>query len=308
MRLRLLSVLLALVALCVTGSALAAPGYHQGLGDDALTSEPRDIAGDTAEVFPGVPTYPLATPSQRGCITDLIQTNFSSRAGTRPKMLVGHLTVSRNSAGWGDVNAIRSWFNQSRAQASSNYIIDAEGNCKYIVPETAKAWTQGAANPVSISIEFIHFSTTNPDEKWTEAQLRKGALVFADASKRWGIPIRLVNPSGCTWPAGVTDHDRLECGNSHVDVGTRESGSGVHVGTFPMTKFISYVKAAAEPPKVWYWRVGSGGKILHQRRIRAEKPTTYQRVMTWMRDHPGIVILNEERNSYVSVRKVQVTP
>lgn len=293
-----------LVALTLAASAHGQVGAaHQNLGDDTLESEPRDVPGDLAPL-----PAPLATPSQPGCVTDLIETNFSSRAGARPIMNVAHLTVSRNSAGWGDVNAIRGWFNQARAQASSNYIIDAEGNCKLIVPETAKAWTQGAANPVSISIEFIHFSPTDPREEWTEAQLRKGARVFADSSGRWGIPIRLVNPEGCTWIRGLTDHDRLECRNSHVDVGTRQPGAGVHVGTFPMTKFLRYVREATAPPepaKVLVWRVAAGGEILHQRKVvPGDRPTTYERVMSWMRSHPAPVGAAEKEHNYVSVRKI----
>lgn len=189
----------------------------------------------------------LAEPNQRGCRSGPWVVNKSSRNGARPAELTAHLTVSRNVAGWGDVNAIAAWFNNPRAQASSNYIIDAEGHCRYIVNEAYKAWTQGFQNPWTISIEFIHFSTTSTTEKWTQAQLKKGALVFHDAHKRWGIPIRLVNPSGCGVPAGVTDHDRLECGNEHVDVGTQQPGAGVHQGTFPMTKFVNYIKYYGYP-------------------------------------------------------------
>jgi N-acetyl-anhydromuramyl-L-alanine amidase AmpD len=174
----------------------------------------------------------LAEPEQRGCRSGPWVVNKSSRNGTRPAELIAHLTVSRNISGWGDVNAIVAWFNNPRSQASSNYVIDGEGNCAYIVNEAYKAWTQGFFNPWSISIEFIHYSTTDAKEAWPEKQIRKGALVFAGASKRWGIPLKLVNPDGCNVVAGITDHDRLECGNSHVDVGPR----------FPMTRFVSLTR------------------------------------------------------------------
>lgn len=230
MRKTFLCALLVILVGLFAGNALATPGdYHQGLGDDTLTSEPRDIAGD---IEPD--RVPLAAPSQRGCVTDLISINFSSRGGVKPDLLVAHYTVSRNSSGWGDVNAIRGWFSQARAQASSNYIIDFEGNCKLIVPETAKAWTQGAFNPRSISIEFI---AMGDEGQMSVAALRKGARVFADAAKRWGIPIRLVNPVGCGGPTGVTDHLRLECGNTHTDI-----------APFSMTRFVNFIKDAAAPP------------------------------------------------------------
>lgn len=179
----------------------------------------------------------LAEPEQPGCRSGPFVDNFSSRNGTRPAMLVAHLTVSHNSAGWGDVDAIRAWFNNPRSQASSNYVIDAEGHCRYIVNEAFKAWTQGFFNGWSISIEFVHFSTTDPSEKWTDAQISKGAHVFADASRRWGIPVRLVDPSGCDVRAGITDHDRLECGNAHTDVGPR----------FPMNRFVRLIAEYKQP-------------------------------------------------------------
>jgi N-acetyl-anhydromuramyl-L-alanine amidase AmpD len=173
----------------------------------------------------------MAEPSQRGCRSGPWVVNKSSRNGTRPALLVAHYTVSRNIAGWGDVNAIVAWFNNTRSQASSNYVIDAEGNCAYIVNEAYKAWTQGFQNPWSISIEFVHFANV-ASEPWPAAQIRKGARVFADASKRWGIPVRLVNPNECNIIAGITDHDRLECGNTHVDVGSQ----------FPMKRFVELTR------------------------------------------------------------------
>jgi hypothetical protein len=244
-----------LTALALASPAAAQP--HTNLGDDSIFDAPRDHSADMAEAFDAPDS--LAPASQRGCVTKFLPTNFSSRNGALPKMLLAHLTVSRNVAGTGDVNGIWNFFARDATDASSNYIIDAEGNCIYAVAEDAKAWTQGSFNPTSISIEFIHFSTTDPNEKWTDAQLKKGAMVFADASKRHGIPIRLVNPSGCTTISGVTDHDRLECGNSHVDVGTQETGDGVHRGTFPMTKFINLIKAELVPPKTFvHFVLGSG--------------------------------------------------
>jgi hypothetical protein len=217
----------------------------------------------------------LAEPEQRGCRSGPWVQNRDSRNGARPAMAQAHLTVSKNRPGWTDVDAIAAWFNNPRSQASSHYIVDAEGNCAYIVNEAYKAWTQGWFNPWSISIEFVHFSTTDPSEPWTEAQLRKGALVMADVSRRWGIPIRLVNPEGCNVSAGITDHDRLECQNTHVDVGTREgclfgcADSGVHRGTFPMTKFLAYVREAAGVELVWTVNARRGDVV---RRLRAGRP------------------------------------
>lgn len=200
-----------------------------------------DRAADRTTTGPDnvLTTVPLAAPAQRGCKTDLVR-NHSSRNGARPALLVAHFTVSANRDGWGDVDAIVDYFDNARAQASSTYVIDFEGNCAYIVPETAKPWTQGYFNPWSISIEFI---ATGQERVWDERALRKGARVFADAAARWGIPIRRAKTSGCQIvSAGVTDHDALGCGNNHTDVKPY----------FPMAKFIRYVRAAASASKPKY--------------------------------------------------------
>jgi N-acetyl-anhydromuramyl-L-alanine amidase AmpD len=62
-----------------------------------------------------------------------------------------HYTVSPNRVGWSDVNAVVAEFANPAFQASSNYVIDGEGHCAYIVRESDKAWTQAAANPFAIS-------------------------------------------------------------------------------------------------------------------------------------------------------------
>jgi N-acetyl-anhydromuramyl-L-alanine amidase AmpD len=224
--------LVSLLALLMAPAAGAVPGdYHSGLGDEVapLAATPDTVFFEA----------PWAAPHQPGCTTDLISTNFSSRGGVVPRLLVLHYTVSSNTAGWGDVNAIRNWFSQARAQSSSTYIIDFEGNCKLIVPETMKPWTQTVFNPYSISIEFIATGRESK-EAWQKAPgLKKGAQVFAAAAKRWDIPIRYVNPEGCGVPVkGITDHNDLEC-NSHTDVRPN----------FPYGTFMALTKNAAAPPK-----------------------------------------------------------
>lgn len=204
---------------------------------ERTTSGPDDV-GDPRS---------LAAPEQPGCKTDLVR-NSSSRKGARPALLVAHYTVSENRSGWSDVDAIVSYFDQPRAQASSHYVIDFEGNCAYIVNEAAKSWTQGFFNPWSISIEFI---ATGKERVWDERALRRGAKVFAAAAERWGIPVQQAVTRGCEIVrAGITDHDALDCGNSHTDVKPY----------FPMSRFLRYVRDAATPPAavfhVYGWRPG----------------------------------------------------
>lgn len=143
--------------------------------------------------------------------------SYSSRNGARPGLLVWHYTVSANRPGWGDVNAIVGLFRNVGFGASSNYVIDLEGHCARLVPESAKAWTQGAANPWSISIEMIGNGRESKSTWDNSRGVRVAAAVFRDAAKRWGIPIR-EGAGGCSLVrSGIVDHDRLSC-NDHTDI------------------------------------------------------------------------------------------
>lgn len=159
---------------------------------------------------------PDAAPSQAGCRTSLVA-NYSSRRGVRPRLFVLHYTVSANRPGWSDVDAIVSIFNQPSFAASSNYVIDNEGNCAYIVRESDKAWTQAAANPVSISVEVVN---TGHDPTYVGAGLRKLGRVVSDATARWSIPLQRGKVAGCVVVApGIVDHHSLgACGGGHVDI------------------------------------------------------------------------------------------
>lgn len=160
---------------------------------------------------------PDAAPSQRGCTTKLVQ-NFSSRRGVRPRVFVLHYTVSANRPGIGDVNAIVGLFDRPSFAASSNYVIDNEGNCAYIVRESDKAWTQAAANSFSISVEVIN---TGSESTYADgAGLRKIALVASDALKRWEIPVQQGLVVGCVIKRpGIIDHNSLgACGGGHHDI------------------------------------------------------------------------------------------
>jgi N-acetylmuramoyl-L-alanine amidase len=161
----------------------------------------------------------LASPHQRGCHTRIVR-NYSSRNGARPALLVAHFTVSPNRPGWSDVNSVVGLFNNTRAQASSNYVTDADGHCALIVPETQKAWTQAFFNPWSISIEEIN---TGSEPTYAGRKgLAKIGLVFSDAGRRWGIPLRhgRISSKCHIGRAGIVQHAELgACGGGHVDIG-----------------------------------------------------------------------------------------
>ena len=199
-------------------------GEHEGLRSEnppGLPAAQKDAAVEQQEELAKSDQLPIITPDaaplQRGCSTRLVQ-NFSSRRGVRPRLFVLHYTVSPNRDGWSDVWSIVSLFDRTSFAASSNYVIDAEGHCAYIVRESDKAWTQAAANPVSISVEVIN---TGHESTYAGTDgLAKIGLVASDALKRWEIPLQRGRVVGCrvTRP-GVVDHLSLgACGGGHHDI------------------------------------------------------------------------------------------
>ncbi len=153
-----------------------------------------------------------------GCRTQFVR-NQSSRRGVKPTVQVGHYTVSPNRPGWSDVDAITAFFDRSSSQASSHFIIDAEGNCAYIVPIEAKAWTQGGGNPWAVSYEII--ATGRENVYLGAAGYTKLRSVMRWVSARTGIPMRRGAISGCApSKSGIVQHaDGGSCWGGHHDVG-----------------------------------------------------------------------------------------
>jgi hypothetical protein len=183
---------------------------------DAQVEAARKAADENRRKLDPLPTAG-ASQGFKGCYTRFVS-NQSSRGGVRPVWQVLHYTVSRNVAGWADVNAIVALFDRSSAQASSNFVIDAEGHCAYIVPIEAKAWTQAAANPFSISYEIVAYG----DEStfMDSAGYRKLASVMRQVSARTGIPLRAGSTNGCSpGSSGIVQHfDFGICGGGHHDI------------------------------------------------------------------------------------------
>lgn len=153
-----------------------------------------------------------------GCATSFVR-NQSSRRGVRPTVQVLHYTVSPNRPGRSDVNGITAYFNRSSSQASSNFVIDAEGNCNYIVPIEAKAWTQGGGNPWAVSYEII---ATGRESSYLGAKgYSKLRSVMQEVSRRTKIPMRTGRISGCSPSrSGIVQHaNGGSCWGGHHDIG-----------------------------------------------------------------------------------------
>lgn len=185
----------------------------------APQSELDDAANAADEIRAAQPALPTAgaTAGFAGCRTSFVN-NQSSRRGVRPQWQVLHYTVSPNRPGWSDVDAVVALFNRSSAQASSNFVIDSEGHCAYIVPIESKAWTQAAANPFSVSYEII---ATGREQHYLEpAGVAKLKSVVREVAKRTGIPLQRGRADGCApGRPGLMQHaDFGVCGGGHVDI------------------------------------------------------------------------------------------
>lgn len=128
-----------------------------------------------------------------------------------------HFTVSDP----GSLDAIRRLFNTPAFGASSTFGFELyNGRCEQWVPLNRKAWAQLSANSYYWSIEIA--SKDRSRASWLAAPaIKNGSLagLVSDLLKQAGAPPRLVDPQGCTFLPGVVDHSRLECGNTHWDVG-----------------------------------------------------------------------------------------
>lgn len=214
--------------------------------------------------------------------------NFSSRAGATVSEVVLHFTVSAP----GSLDAIQNLFNTPSFAASSHIGLELNGRCEQWVKYGDKAWTQGSFNPVSVSVEIIARGTESKETWLNSAIIKQGLLAswVADRLKQFGLPPTRVNPEACTPIAGWTDHNALECGNTHTDVQPN----------FPYGVFRDQVKRFYTLGATrTIWRASSGGKILVNR-------PTYKKALRWMREHPVIVQDAEKKNGEVIVRKLRV--
>lgn len=165
-----------------------------------------------------------------------------------------HFTVS----GPGSGPAIIRLFDTSSFGASSNRLIELAGRCWTLVPNGRKAWAQLSANSAYISIEIVTKDLSRA--QWLAAPIIKQGVLASlvrDLQRSIGSPLRFVDPVGCAFAPGITDHDHLECGNTHWDIGQH----------FPWDVFIKQVRQGVEPaPLTAVQRKACGALQYHRAR------------------------------------------
>lgn len=220
------------------------PNLENSLRDETPASAPpaqievnQDKATEVKATLPPIPTAG-ATADVPGCVTRFVG-NQSSRNGVRPIWFVLHYTVSPNVPGWADVYAVAALFDRSGSQASSHFIIDAEGHCLYIVPLERKSWTEAAGNSLSVSVEVI--DTGRETTYLPPAGLAKLRQVFGVVSARVGIAAR----EGSVYPAvgGCVQHKD----------GSLAWGGHIDITPFSRTLVCKAILVAAKPSRKQLW-------------------------------------------------------
>lgn len=220
------------------------PNLESSLRDETPAGAPpaqvqvnEDKATEVKATLPPIPTAG-ATADVPGCVTRFVG-NQSSRNGVRPIWFVLHYTVSPNVPGWADVNAVAALFDRSGSQASSHFIIDAEGHCLYIVPLERKSWTESAGNSLSVSVEVID---TGRETTYLPAPgIAKLRQVFRVVAARTGIAAR----EGSVYPAigGCVQHKD----------GSLAWGGHIDITPFSRTLVCKTIMVAAKPSKKQLW-------------------------------------------------------
>lgn len=181
-------------------------------------SDPLREPSDPSRTPPGVLEGPLAAQEFPGCRTRFVS-NYSSRNGVKPQVIVWHQTVSRDRPGWEDQDALTAYASQRSSGVSWHFLIGrTDGNCTFSVPLHMKAWTQGNANPFSFGIEVQAYG--DEPSYVQEAGERRLLAVTRELGRRFGIPMREGRVENCrVVRSGIVEHADLgACGGGHADV------------------------------------------------------------------------------------------
>lgn len=138
---------------------------------------------------------------------------WQGRDGLSPRWVILHGTAGGTSA-----QGIAGWFQDSRAQVSTHYVIGTDGAIVCCVDENNAAWGNGvlstghaafwneSVNPnlTTISIEHCKPSENNSDQL-TEAQKLASFGLIKRLCARWNIPLRAADGNG-----GIAGHCSID--------------------------------------------------------------------------------------------------
>ena len=161
--------------------------------------------------------------------------NYSSRGGSSVRLVVVHTAQGADT--WRELG---NFFANPSSGVSSHAGIDDEAGVigEYVRPEH-KAWTQGNANPVAVSVELCAWAEWSRAE-WDRhpAMLLNLAEWIAEECSRFGLPIRRLTA------AEAQGGGRGVC--QHVDLGAMGGGHWDCGPGFPLDDVLAV--ASGKPP------------------------------------------------------------
>jgi len=192
--------------------ALVPTGPHKG--EQAMDSVACDLIDEAYELF-------HAKPPPAGKLTRKViaSPNYSSRGGAHVRLIVLHTAEGART-----YQELGNFFASSSAGVSSHVgIDDTRGVIGEYVQRSAKAWTQGNANPVAVSAELCAFASWFREE-WNRHpnMLENAARWIAEEARAFDIPItKLTDSQSQGSGRGVCQHENLgSWGGGHWDCGS----------------------------------------------------------------------------------------
>ena len=164
--------------------------------------------------------------------------NYSSRGGSGVRLVVVHTAEGSTS-----YQSLGAYFGSTSSGVSSHTgIDDTPGRLGEYVKRTGKAWTQGNANPYSVSTELCAFAKWSRDE-WMRhpVMLETCAAWIREECNHYGLPITKLSASA------AQSGGRGVCG--HVDLGTAGGGHWDPGPDFPWSHVLDLAGGGGAKPE-----------------------------------------------------------
>jgi hypothetical protein len=172
--------------------------------------------------------------------------NYSSRGGAGVRLIVLHTAEGATT-----IESLGNFFANPSAGVSSHVGIDDKaGVIGEYVKRPNKAWTQGNANPVAVSVELCAFASWSAAE-WQKHpnMLENCAKWIAEEAAYFGIPISKLTA------AQAQGSGRGVC--QHADLGSWGGGHWDCGGNFPIDDVLEMARGGGGDEEMgypaWYW-------------------------------------------------------
>lgn len=197
-------------------------------GDPAMDEYAAQLIRDAAKQPPAPPPGPAVGKLTRKAIPS---PNFSSRGGATVRLIVLHTAEGSTT-----IESLGNYFASSSSGVSSHVgIDDKDGVIGEYVRRGDKAWTQGNANPVAVSVELCAFAKWSPAEWGNHPNMLENcARWIMEEAVTFGLPIQKLTA------AQAQGSGRGVC--QHVDLGSWGGGHWDCGSSFPIDDVLARAK------------------------------------------------------------------